>query len=557
MILFLCILIVILIYYNYKESFTVKTVKSDNNNYKNVYETYNYPLCVTGMCTTSDAKLKPKFNYNLSNNRCVHNSSQKYDIPKSELDNWMYYKSEPNSIFTSCENTVNTIYPYVTGRYIRLLRLDSDPMKLKHISVYNINKENLSINKMIFVNPLFTDSSGNINYSDMILNSTDMTFTFQTGSPNPYIQIDLGNNMDICYIKISHGYISGNSALDSHTLGSAYLVIYEDNVNDNNDEFGKIKYFKQVGGADIDRMIYVYDLVPTSFPAGINLTMSVINSYTFPCSNCSDINNNLYKNHKYYDSNKSRCFKPNSLNINKSILESAMNNTLTNVSQYFNSCSTGFNTMVAYNYSYIYIPFSVDIADIVSNVQCDYQSVETPVPYPDNTANGLRNGKPSFRFGSDASVNGGYIKYNSPSFKINSNESFTIQFYVKLSNNNTWASIFSLNLYNDGILCRLRGNADNFYVNNSSINIIPYFSTLNKWYFVNIVRDLQQQRINFHVDGILVNYLYISNSSIINNAGGSLFIGASGHAPVTERINGWISDFIFIKGNTFYNKLIN
>jgi len=151
-----------------KESFTIFPDASNSTILKPISEVYSYPVCITGGCITSSSKLKPQFDYNISNNRCIHNNSQDYNISKSDLDNWISYTVGPNVNFTSCQPNTNTVYPYVNGRYIRLLRLDNTPMKLKHISVYNINGENISLNKTIFVNPIYIDSNGNINYADTI-----------------------------------------------------------------------------------------------------------------------------------------------------------------------------------------------------------------------------------------------------------------------------------------------------------------------------------------------------------------------------------------------------
>jgi len=243
-----------------------------------------------------------------------------------------------------------------------------------------------------------------------------------------------------------------------------------------------------------------------------------------PCTGCTDINNNLYKNHRYYDINF-KCFKPIDSNINKSILESAINGTLTNVSQYFKSCDTTFDNMINVLVNYFYIPFSSILNDIRTDKIYTYQSIGSPIPSIDNTTSGLRNNKPSFRLGSSVG-NGGYLTYSSSLFKINANEPFTIQFYVK-SYGGFWGSVFSINTYLDGILCRLLGSADSFYVNGSFTDIRSYFA-VNQWRFVNIVRDLQQQKIKFHVDGNLVTSLNIPNTSIINSTGGNLLIGASG-----------------------------
>jgi len=70
-----------------------------------------------------------------------------------------------------------------------------------------------------------------------------MDFTFQTGIPKPYIQIDLGSNMNISYVEISHGYENGNSMIDTYSLlDTAYLIIYADNIEDTDDEAGIITY---------------------------------------------------------------------------------------------------------------------------------------------------------------------------------------------------------------------------------------------------------------------------------------------------------------------------
>lgn len=249
-----------------RENYKVNTDYGTYANIKNIGEIYPYPACVTGaMCVTSSSKLKPYFTYNLSDGiRCVHNNSNTYDINKSELDNLLTYSVGPNVNFTSCQTGTNTMLSYVTGRYIKILRLDNTPIRIRHISVYNRDSSNLSLNKTIYVNPIYTDSSGNVNYSDPILNSSDsLVTTFQTGTTKPYIQIDLGNNLNISYIDIKHNDIN-----DATSLNSAYVIILDDDTSTDTDEMGNIKFIKQITDAVVIRRIYTYPLIPSTFPTG-------------------------------------------------------------------------------------------------------------------------------------------------------------------------------------------------------------------------------------------------------------------------------------------------
>lgn len=560
-IIIIVILIIFLISNNklYKEFYKVNVHSINSTGTKSIGEIYSYPSCVTGMmCLTSSLKLKPNFKYNLNDNiRCVHNNSTLYNVDKSDLDNLVSFSGEHNVNFITCREDVNTLYSYVSGRYIKLLRIDNTPIKIRHISVYDRINNNLSLNKTIFVNPTYINSSGTIQYSDSILNSGDSVVTsFQTGLTKPYIQIDLGNNMNIAYVDIKH-----NTIEDAKSLNNAYLLILNDNVDDNNDEFGTVNFMKQISGSLINRRIYTYHLVPTSFPAETGPVMNVIETYTYPCTGCNDINGNLFKNSKYNYPVATKCFKVKDSNTDKTWLADAVANTISssNLSKYFQSCTSIVDTTIG-NKLYFYMPFSNTVNEIASVTPCTLQIVNTPVPFIDNSTNALRNGKPTIRFTSGSEINnkGGYLKIsnNNNLFVINANEAFTIQFYVKFTGSYFWGATFSLNDLSNGILARLIGNPDALYINGTPVDTTSYF-TKDVWYHINIVRVISEQKIKLFVDGTLRKQMSVANSSTVNDdPAGYLWIGTASHSAGDEGFNGWLSDFVLQKGEAIFTRIV-
>lgn len=521
-----------------KETYKISTDTNDSLIVKNIGEIYSYPECINNMCLTTTSKLKPGFKYNISNNRCVYNNSNLYDVDKIDLDNLVSFSAEPNVNFISCDKDINTLYSYVTGRYIKIMRLDDVPIKLRHISVYNKNKDNLSLNKTIYVNPTFVDSDGTIHYSDPILNSEDtLVTTFQTGITKPYIQIDLGNNMDISYIEIKH-----NSLSESTYLFSAYIIILDDNINDDIDETGTIKFIKQINDFAIDRRIYTYPLIPTTYPAGITSIMNTIETYKLPCTGCTNSVGNLFKNNKYLHPTDNRCYKVISDNTNKSWLDSAVKDTITSndLKKYFKSCSLTKDTTAPPEYFHMPFDKSINEINTIGNVTIIISGT------PTIQTNVMLNGKPTIYFNKDY---GQYIDIISTTnfFRIEANEKFEISFYVYVKEGHSvnQGAVLLGHAFN-GVMFRPYSYDDGFYVNSQWLNLKPLIAK-ERWYKIFIKRNIILQKLELYIDDVLKASLNLANTAIVNSTGQLLAIGR-GHS-IGESFHGYISDLYFRKGS--------
>lgn len=316
------------------EQFQIHTDANSGDNVKYINEIYQIP-CIG--CLRSDNSLKPGFKYHLSDDRCVENTSNSY-VDGSSLLGMVTYDSDPSMDYHSCESTYNSLYSIVNGRYIRIIRNDNTPIKIKHISVHGRLKSSpsLSTNKFIFVNPIYKNISGIISYPDEILDSSDSIInTFQTGSKSPYVHIDLGNNMDIAFIIIKH-----NNIQDAGSLNGAYILVLED--NDESGEDGTLVFHKQIIGTDMERTIYTQNYKNPNLPVNTTNTMKMINTYTWPCEGCITSSQHLFKNHKYNVGE--RCVKPlnfDSYNTDLDNIDTLDSNIIENK---FMSCNSQFDT---------------------------------------------------------------------------------------------------------------------------------------------------------------------------------------------------------------------
>lgn len=373
LIIFIIILIIFLLQIKNKDNLVVNVDSSiPSYGYKNIGEVYNYPSCKSEnkLCvTTNTSKLKPEFSYNFDDTiRCVKNNNNKYNISDTELNNLYTNYTTPNTSFTSCQTDINTILPYISGRYIRIVGNLNIPIKISNISVYNRNTNsntsnilsNLGTNVTTFTEPV-NSVSNVLQYSDNVLNSSSYN-TFVTGVSS-YIQIDLGQNILISYIKINH-----NTIEDANTLNGAYILILRD--YDTIDETAEVVFYYQFNNSLLERIIYTHS--NSVVPSNINNPMSIIRNYYLPCTGCNSYNgclnnsgcsgttgccsiytdfyNNLFKNHKYNYMPDNRCFKVKELGTNKNILHDSIDYNIPDIDieRYFASCEPTNSTLYTY-----------------------------------------------------------------------------------------------------------------------------------------------------------------------------------------------------------------
>jgi hypothetical protein len=303
-------------------------------------ESVIYPTCKTIGCISNASKLKPRFMYNVSNDRCLYNNTNSY-IDSTSLDGIITYSIDPSTTnLTSCSSNQNTMYSSITGRFIRITNNNQNPIKISHISVHNKDSTSVSSQKFIFVDPIYKDpTSGAIMYPSIVLDSlmdingviTDSAATtFQSSNGPGYLQIDLGNSSPIGYIQIAH-----NNTTDAATLVDASLTIYNLDSTDILKENAIPVFSTKISGNITNRIIYV-----TNNYMGSNNPVQLYKTFNYPsCIGCYDEGNNLYNNYNY-TSVDGRCFKVVGNTVKTTDLNSAINKdpTLT-LNNYFASCS--------------------------------------------------------------------------------------------------------------------------------------------------------------------------------------------------------------------------
>ena len=317
---FLIILIILILVPKCKNESFVVPVNANGTGTKVLDDSYVYPDCKTNStCITSDNKSKTYITYKASDNRCIKSDIQ---VPSSELDNCVSY-SNINTNFKSCSTGTNTMMSYVSGKYIKILRDDSIPIKLKYLAAYDITgKLVTNSSNIVYIKP----------YVGQYLVPNQDNINFQTGSPNPYIIIDLKAVSNISYIVIKH-----NSDADASSLNGSYIAILDEISGTE-----IINYISKITDTKIERTIYLHSYILQPNPANSNI---LYDSVTWPCTGCVDSNNLLYRNYKYNIGTK--CVKVKDYDTNVSWLQDASSNTLlqTDLDKYFVTCTVGINTM--------------------------------------------------------------------------------------------------------------------------------------------------------------------------------------------------------------------
>lgn len=450
------------------KDYTINTSNNVKPYAKYIGETYDYPECVNNnkMCITNvTQKLKPLFTYNFDDTmRCIKNNNIKYEVSNNDLIDLKVNYNEPNTYFQSCSASINTLYPQLQARYIRILRLDTNPILISKIAVFSriyndpIRTNNVNVN--IFVEPIYSYNN-KLYYGDNILNNTDNTFRTATGSTNSYVQIDLGLNIDISYIEITHSDSTSASSLNGAIVIA--LAGYEvdssgNNIYGINKNQGKVLFYKQLLNNDTFRRIYFHDN-STDLPVVIPSVMEVIRRYNLPCDSCNiysgcsgcigsctgcstytKYNNTLFRNHEYTDTISNRCYKIKNNDTNKSILDSSISGDIiksTDLGNYFESCNDNLNQTLYSTVSGRYIKI-IKKANLVPN-SIYYESLN----FNHISIYTFLNGQPSILNNTDIkSIYSPYLNTVSnnkiiyPDIILNSNPSTTTRYNTNWDPNN-------------------------------------------------------------------------------------------------------------------------
>lgn len=322
--LIVLLLIILLVLIN-KESFDILASEQITSKKIDLQETYQWPC---NGCATSTS-LKPKFKYNLTDNRCLATNVNDYTTLTGKLVDIYNYKIEPNIYFQSCSATSNTMYSSVVGRYI-ILRNNTRAFTIG--SLYLQNKSASTVTSA------FVSYTASSIYVEPVINKTGVVWPTTN-----YIQIDFGvNTVEIGSIIITH-----NNKTDATNFTLTDVIVAKDYGPD--PENALIVFSTNVTDTSLTKTVYTQDSAKILSP---NTYIPVFKQFTWPCTNCLTYTNTLFKNFKYSVAD-GRCYKPKDY-ISSSYLTNAINNTLVgaDLDLRFASCLTTSDTRMAPDYIY-------------------------------------------------------------------------------------------------------------------------------------------------------------------------------------------------------------
>lgn len=304
----LLVLLVLLILFNKScviDSYTINAADIATNVNMSSSETYTWPC---DGCTTT-TMLKPRFKYNISDNRCLSNKLKDYTTPITTLTNIINYKIEPDpNIFESCSATSNTMYSIANGRY-------------------------LTMNNSVY----FTIGSLKVYYNSIEISPTNfITYTDEGNYLEPgllggiwpsskFMQIDFGSNINIDTLVITH-----NSQADANAFVNTILTIAVDTGSFDN---ASVIFLQAIKNNSLTKVIHTQYSVKTSF------NIIIKKAYAWPCTTCLTYTGKLRRTNEYTVTD-GRCFKAKNY-IMPSFLTSAINNTISSydLNNSFMSCA--------------------------------------------------------------------------------------------------------------------------------------------------------------------------------------------------------------------------
>lgn len=307
-------------------------------------ETFTWD-CTSNDCIGPAGRTKPKFKYNFSDGRCLVSKNNGLDgiLPKILNYDSTISTNDILTHFDSCNANYLTQFSSINGRYIRIKRTDSvpGPINISNIVVKNKSGTVMTTPTMkTFAKPLKTLSDGTYSYSkyllDTTLNTSTITDSVVDSSPLDtsldlgYVQIDLGSDMEIGLIEISHIDTTAAQTLNASELiiiSSSGSVVYRQNI-------------PPVTGTQRSIRIQSMSITP-----GYTFNNSEI--FTYPGCNakgCITEDENLIKDFRYKLSDD-RCFKAKDDVTAYSILDRAVSkDTSLNINTYFASCRQDVDT---------------------------------------------------------------------------------------------------------------------------------------------------------------------------------------------------------------------
>lgn len=329
-------------------------------------EQYAYPSC--SGCLNMTGQLKPYFAYDISDVRCVKNRTNQY-INNADMLGILNYSLDPalaSTNITGCTSVYNSLYSTVIGRYVKLQRTGTTAgFQIGHISVHARPYANAPYSAFIYVNSIFKDTTGVLQYPNTILNSASYQ-TFKTADADSgFVIIDLGTNYEIGFVDIYD--ITGTSVSDAmlYVLNdpassptTSFIISDTANV-----VFHQAITYKSTTGPYLHR-IFTYNKPVTI----ANKTQTVFETYMYPsCTgcltnySCTGPGACLIKGYKY-NTTDGRCFRSITFGTPSNILDLAVSKSpalpISDYNKYFITCGTSTTTPgVPSSNSMVTIPF--------------------------------------------------------------------------------------------------------------------------------------------------------------------------------------------------------
>lgn len=299
------VLTIFIIYRSYKRynKFTIRPTVLSVKKPFNLEEIFTYPDC--NGCLSVTNQIKPFFKYNISDSRCVKNTTPSF-INKNILDDIISYNSDYSALsgLTGCVLDYNSIYSSVLGRYVVIV--SDNIIETSEISVYSKYKSKLN---------------------------TASTYTYNNGKK---IIIDLMDVYDIGYIYIKHNTVEAAS-----TLNNANVYVFGIDVIDV-DTRNKLFSYKIPSTSLLEKTIYTQAFIRKNDSSTGYVTDSIIWGIS-GCTGCVH-NDRLFMNFKY-NVEDGRCFRPKDYTITKSNLIDVIDyKNLNTMNNYFTSCSNETDT---------------------------------------------------------------------------------------------------------------------------------------------------------------------------------------------------------------------
>jgi hypothetical protein len=205
-------------------------------------ENHNFPTCDTSNigCISNNSDntttLYPNVNYTVTDGRCFKPISSGINRDRLTEANNRVQALNVDSFFRDCTIPGSYMYRYITGRFVRLSKTGNGFIKLNQFEVYGTTGFIRPVNA--YAKPVLTGA----NYF-LLMIAGNATATITGTGVDPYIQLDLGDNIEIRSIKIIP---TADDPTALSIIGSRLLVIQDTTTSS-----GTIKYERTITPADI------------------------------------------------------------------------------------------------------------------------------------------------------------------------------------------------------------------------------------------------------------------------------------------------------------------